>query len=133
MAHTGFKLSSDALREIDRFFKADHAVLIPTEVASEFNRLAGANARFAALDLPRWIEILPSLPALRARVLQLVKERTASTGPRPPRRAPPPAPVAGFGRELPLLSAELSLPAAEFCQLKAELARLGAESQGGDK
>jgi predicted nucleic acid-binding protein len=37
-------------------------------VASEFSRLAGANARFAGLNLPGWIEIFPAppLPAIIA-------------------------------------------------------------------
>lgn len=37
-------------------------VLVPTEVASEFRRLAAANARFAGLNLPGWIEIFPAPP-----------------------------------------------------------------------
>ena len=37
-------------------------VIIPTEVASEFDRLAGTDARFAGLSLPGWVEILPSPP-----------------------------------------------------------------------
>ncbi len=33
-------------------------VLVPAEVASEFRRLAGADARFTGLTLPSWIEVL---------------------------------------------------------------------------
>jgi len=35
-------------------------VLVPIEVASEFRRLAGADPRFSGLNLPAWIEVLPS-------------------------------------------------------------------------
>lgn len=37
-------------------------VLIPTEVASEFGRLAGTDARFAGMALPAWIEIQSAPP-----------------------------------------------------------------------
>lgn len=37
-------------------------VLIPVEVASEFGRLAGTDARFAGLSLPGWVETLPAPP-----------------------------------------------------------------------
>ncbi len=33
-------------------------VLVPTEVAAEFRRLAGMDARFAELTLPAWVEVL---------------------------------------------------------------------------
>jgi uncharacterized protein len=49
-------------------------VLIPTEVASEFRRLAGAQTRFSGLPLPGWIEILtapPPPPAVSAANLDL--------------------------------------------------------------
>ena len=37
-------------------------VLVPVEVASEFRRLAGADARFVGLTLPAWIEVLGAPP-----------------------------------------------------------------------
>ena len=41
-------------------------VLVPAEVAFEFNRLAGAAPRFTGVILPGWIEVVPTppLPAL---------------------------------------------------------------------
>ncbi|MFA6543151.1 MAG: DUF3368 domain-containing protein [Limisphaerales bacterium] len=44
-------------------------VLIPDEVAGEFTRLAGADARFAGLQLPEWIEMesAPPLPSVAVR------------------------------------------------------------------
>ena len=49
-------------------------VLVPTEVAAEFRRLAGVDVRFSGLALPAWIEVLPSpapSPELRAANLDL--------------------------------------------------------------
>ncbi len=37
-------------------------VLVPVEVVSEFQRLAGVDPRFAALKLPAWIEVTPAPP-----------------------------------------------------------------------
>ena len=44
-------------------------VLIPSRVASEFNRLAGAQPRFTGLVLPEWIDILPD-PSLPDQIVQ---------------------------------------------------------------
>ena len=40
-------------------------VLVPAEVAAEFSRLARADARFAGLTLPAWIEVRPAPPPPR--------------------------------------------------------------------
>lgn len=40
-------------------------VLVPVEVAGEFRRLAGTDARFSGLALPAWIEVMPAPPFLR--------------------------------------------------------------------
>ena len=45
-------------------------VLIPSLVSSEFQRLAGAQARFARLVLPGWISILPDPQPLPPQILQ---------------------------------------------------------------
>jgi uncharacterized protein len=37
-------------------------VIVPTEVASEFRRLATADLRFTGLILPEWIEVMPAPP-----------------------------------------------------------------------
>jgi len=44
-------------------------VLIPSRVALEFNRLAGAQPRFTGLALPEWIDILPD-PSLPDQIVQ---------------------------------------------------------------
>jgi hypothetical protein len=45
-------------------------VLIPNEVAGEFERLAKIQKRFAGLVLPNWIEILSALASFPAEVIK---------------------------------------------------------------
>jgi predicted nucleic acid-binding protein len=45
-------------------------VLIPTQVADEFARLAKVQKRFSGLILPNWIEILTAPPSFPAEVIQ---------------------------------------------------------------
>ena len=45
-------------------------VLVPSRVASEFKRLAGAQPRFAGLSLPEWIEVLPDPVSLPDQLVQ---------------------------------------------------------------
>lgn len=45
-------------------------VLIPSLVSSEFQRLAGSEARFSGLSLPAWIDVLPDPHSVPAQILQ---------------------------------------------------------------
>lgn len=45
-------------------------VLIPNQVAAEFDRLAGAEPRFTGLSLPVWIEVMPAPQPFPPAVLQ---------------------------------------------------------------
>jgi predicted nucleic acid-binding protein len=45
-------------------------VLIPSLVSSEFQRLAGAQSRFAGLVLPAWIDVLPDPQSLPVQITQ---------------------------------------------------------------
>jgi predicted nucleic acid-binding protein len=45
-------------------------VIVPSRVASEFERLAGVQPRFSGLTLPEWIEVLPDPASLPDQIVQ---------------------------------------------------------------
>jgi predicted nucleic acid-binding protein len=45
-------------------------VIIPSRVALEFKRLAGAQPRFTGLSLPEWIDVLPDPASLPDQIVQ---------------------------------------------------------------
>jgi len=62
VADTSVVLNLCCVGQEQLLFSLFGRVLVPTEVATEFRRLAGADARFAGLMLPAWIEVMCAPP-----------------------------------------------------------------------